>query len=69
MAEQSTARFQNGERVLLLAGEYEGQVGTVAASQEVQGAWQYGVAGIKGIGEKHYAVHEHEINPATEEEM
>ena len=69
MAEQSTARFQNGERVLLLAGEYEGQVGTVAASQEVQGAWQYGVAGIKGIGENLYAVHGHEINPATEEDM
>lgn len=67
--EQSTARFQSGAKVLLLSGEHEGQLGTVAASQEVEGKWQYGIAGIKGIGENLYAVHEHEINPATEIDM
>ena len=67
--EQSTARFQQGEKVLLLSGEHEGQIGTVVASQEVEGSWQYGIAGIKGIGENLYAVHEHELNPPTEEDM
>ena len=64
-------RFQAGEFVEILEGDFVGRVAQIGQSAAVEGKYQYGLTGITETEGNLYAVHEHEIKksetPVAEE--